>query len=125
MLAEKNKNRSAARFEKIESDFDALLTVYKVGEGDWRGFAYPYGETTEGPSKKETTKKLRELTEAYYLIVKKYNSPKHLVNGHLELQDREVFGSVVTNKPFMEQVYSDTGKADSEDIYVEAYRGKS
>lgn len=106
--------------------FNALLVAYKKDDGTtWRGFVHPYGETTEGDSKKEVIKKLHELADAYYDILEKYDFPAHLKNaGLVELEDRVVFGSVVENKIFMDGIHSEEGKADSVNCYVETYWGK-
>ena len=116
----------SVRFKPTSEDFNAFLVVYEADGGEWRGFAYPYGETTDGTSKNEAIESLRVLTDAYYTSIKRYGFPSHLVNGVLnDPMDRAVFKWVVSNKDFMEQIHSKAGKADSEFCYVEAYRGKS
>lgn len=125
LIKRANKTHSI-RFERNAQSFSALLVVYEVESGEWRGFAHPYGETTEASSKEEAIKKLRALTDAYHGILVKYGSPQDLANGHIEnLMDREVFSWVISNKSLMEGVHSKSGNADSQFCYVEAYRSKS
>lgn len=121
-----SKKGSPIVFTPKSTNFNALLIVYEISEGRWKGFIHPYGETTEATSKEGAIKKLRDLAGAYYETIRRYNFPAHLVNPHLEdVTDRDVFSRVVSNKSFMEKVYSEHGKADSELCYVEAYRNKS
>src|SRR3989344_1697067 len=126
MLESAQKQAFSARFESRPVDFDALLVVYEVGDGEWRGFAHPYGETADGSSKKEVTEKLRELTTAYYNSIKRYNFPAHLVNGRLtNAMDKTVFGWLMRNKGVMSKVHSKVGKIDNPYYYVEAFRHKA
>ena len=125
-MLETRQNKSFyTRFKPKPTSFQALIVVYKIAPKQWRGFVYPYGETTEGLSKEVTLKKLKALTDAYYETVKNYKFPPHLMNGHLEnLRDREVFQWVISNTDFVGKIHSSIGKANSEDCYVETYRSK-
>lgn len=125
-LINRSKKDPPIVFTPKSTNFNALLVVYKIAEGCWKGFIHPYGETTEATFKEEAIKKLRDLADAYYETIKRYNFPAHLVNPHLEdVTDRDVFSRVVRNESFMKKVYSEPGKADSEHCYAEAYRNKS
>mgnify|MGYP001620166180 CR=1 FL=1 len=113
----------STRFKPKTENFNALLVVYEAEKGQWRGFAYPYGETAEASSKKKTLGILRTLTDAYHYAIKRYNSPDHLVNGGLNNpMDKKVFNWVLSNKSFMDKIHSKIGKADSAYCYVETYR---
>lgn len=126
MLENGQKRAFSVRFEPKPEDFSALLVVYEVSEGNWRGFAHPYGETTDGSSKEDAIEKLRGLTNAYHNTLKKYGFPSHLVNGTLTNQmDKTVFNWILSQKDFLEKIHSKAGKADSTYCYVEALRHKA
>lgn len=126
MLKNGREQAFSTRFNKQAVDFDALLIVYEVEKGEWRGFVHPYGESIDGDSKEEVISKLRDLTDSYYETLKRYDFPSHLVQGGLVNEmDRYVFSWVVGNKSFMSQIHSKAGKADSTYCYVEAYRHKA
>lgn len=126
MLTSRQKRGDFSYFKPTQENFHAFLVVYKNTEGMWRGFAYPYGETTEAPTKVKAIKTIKVLADAYYRTIKAYDFPTHLTNGHLEdVADRQVFNWVVGNKSFMEQLHSKAGKVDTSDCYVEAYKYKA
>lgn len=112
-------------FPTVKLDFNALMVVYQLQDGTWRGFAAPYGETTEAGSKKEAIKKIRILTAAYHDTMHSYGSPHHLkYAGLADVSDRAVYDGVLSRKSFMEEIHK-AGKVDTENVYVEAYRCKS
>lgn len=123
MLQNTARRVFSARFRsKIES-FNALLIVYEVEKGTWRGFVYPYGETIEANTKKKTLKTLRSLVEAYYKTAKQYDFPEHLVNGGLtNPMDKTVFNWAVRNKDFMDKAHSKSGVVDSKYYYAETFK---
>ncbi len=107
--------------EKV--DFNAIIVAYRSKEGMWKGFTFPYGETTEASTKKEAIKKMRVLTRAYSDILHTYHNPSHLMNAGLEdLEDKEVFNHIFQVKPSIEKLYSKEGKIDSKNYYAETYR---
>lgn len=114
-------------YSPIKLDFAAMLVVYETEDGFWRGFAAPYGETTEGNTKEEALLKIRELTDAYFDVAKKYGYPSHLVNNILSDQaDRDVYTAIVATKAYMDKLHSREGvAADIGPYYAEAYRVRS
>ncbi len=102
-----------------------LIVVYQSDKDLWKGFVNPYGETVEAVTKEEAVEKMRDLTAAYKETAEEYGNPKHLVYAGLgDILDREVFSFVVNNKELMKE-FSNSGKVDLDNIYVEAYRDQS
>jgi len=125
ILTNSPRRTSSSHSVRKSVNFKALLVVYRVEKGHWKGFIHPYGETTEASTKEKAIKKLRDLADAYHEAIERYDSPRHLVSGHLDdVMDRDVFRQVVGDKSFMEKIHSESGKADSQSCYVETYRGK-
>jgi len=112
-----------SRCTSVPIDFNAIIGIYPIQGGEWRGFAYPYGETTEADSKEKAIEKMRELTEAYARTVEKYGNPTHLVNtGLIEEEDKAVVYQIIGNKEYMSRLHSEKGIADLDPYYAEAYR---
>lgn len=118
-----NTKASQDAFPTTPGAFAPIMVVYKLPQGGWKGFVQPYGETTEATTKQAAVKQLRELTAAYQDMTQEYGNPRHLVHAGLgDSLDREVFAWVFGNKEIMEKLHSKAGKADSDTLYVEAYR---
>ncbi len=97
-------------------NFSAILVAYKSKEGYWKGFAHPYGVTSQAKSKMKALELLKELVEAYRKELKKYGFPSHLVHQTLvDVEDREMFSVVV--KDAVDQ----KGIIDKEDYHAETY----
>ena len=118
-----NPAQAEGRSVSAPTDINAIICVYAVTDGEWRGFVYPYGETTEADSKKEAIEKIRDLAEAYAKTAEQYGNPPHLVmSGLMEDSDKEVAYQVIGNKEYMNLLHSEKGVADLDPYYAEAYR---
>ena len=91
-VLESNSTKKASK----EVNFSAILTVYKSTEGYWKGFAHPYGVTSQATSKAKALVSLKELVEDYRKELKKYDFPSHLIHQQLiDLEDREMLSVVI------------------------------
>ena len=110
-------------FPKVQLHMDALMIVYQNPETKiWRGFAHPYGETTEAATKKEAVKQIGELTEAYGDTAHSYGNPAHLRHGRLtDTLDNEVFNHVYQDEHIMKTVH-EKGSQNTSTLYVKAYK---
>ncbi len=81
-----------------EVSFCTILVVYKSQEGYWKGFAHPYGVTSQATSKNKALSILKGLVVDYRKELKKYNFPTHLIYQKLiDAEDSQMFDVVLND----------------------------
>lgn len=75
-----------------------LFAVYasKAEPGTWKGFAAPFGISTQAPTDAEARRKLEELADLYIEGLREKGFPKHLMEQRLtDPEDQSVLDQIM------------------------------